>query len=148
MSQRRTLSVMFSCKTAFTMRFFQQHTHGIVLGTAPDSQDFVFQTHDLRLSRLSAQITLLRGLVFDERGSLNTRPDFLQSRLEAPEAHGVARAAQCVWLVEAPATGCSFFRPRNVFFQTARLVFFQPPSFFQPRDKVEKKDQNLFFDFT
>ena len=32
----------FSCKAAFTMRFFPQQT-GIVLGTAPDSQDFVFK---------------------------------------------------------------------------------------------------------
>ena len=35
---------MFSCKAAFTMRFFFHSIRtGIVLGTAPDSQDFVFK---------------------------------------------------------------------------------------------------------
>ena len=127
---------MFSCKAAFTMRFFSQHTHG----DRP--------RHRTRFTRFR----------FFKRPPLvapfRTDHTFAWAcLLEAPEAHGVARAAQCVRLVEAPATGCSFFRPRNVFFQTARLVFlvldpsksfFRPPSFFQPRDEVEKKTKIFF----
>ena len=50
-------------------------------------------------------------------------------------------------------TGCSFFRPRNVFFQTARLVhlvfgrgmsFFRPPAFFQTAMRPRKKAQSFF----
>ena len=98
---------MFSCKAAFTMRFFFHSIRtGIVLGTAPDSQDFVFK-HTTSACR-----------AFPHRSHFAWA-----CLLEAPEAHGVARAAQCVRLVEAPATGCSFFRPRNVFFPDRALGF-------------------------
>ena len=50
-------------------------------------------------------------------------------------------------------SGCSFFRPRNVFFQTARLVhfvfgrsmsFFRPAAFLQPRNDAWTKTQSFF----
>ena len=51
----------------------------------------------------------------------------------------------CGLAAKMGSRGCSFFRPRNVFFQTAQLVhlvfdrgmsFFRPLSFFRPRDEA------------
>ena len=132
---------MFSCKAAFTMRFFSQHTHGDRPRHRTRFTRFRFQTHDLRLSRLSAHITLLRGLVFDERGAstqgqiscrvalkLQRRTELLVQR----NACGLWKRLQRAALFSTPkclfpdsALGLSCFRPQQVFFSTS--IFFSTP---------------------
>ena len=74
--------------------------------------------------------------------------------------HKIVRSGNCkgMWTHREQeseiARGCSFFRPRNVFFQTARLVhlvfgrgmsFFRPPAlYFNPAMRPRKRAQSFF----
>ena len=80
---------------------------------------FRFQTHDLRfLSRLSAQITLLRGLVFDERGAST------QGQISCKVALKLQRSTEL--LVQRNACG--------LWKRLQRALFFDPEmSFSRPR---------------
>ena len=147
MSQRRTLSSCSAARRLSRCVFFSQHTHGDRPRHRTRFTRLRFQTHDLRLSRLSAHITLLRGLVFDERGAstqgqiscrvalkLQRRTELLVQR----NACGLWKRLQRAALFFDPEM--SFSRPRAWFilFRPSQS-FFDLYLFFNPATRSRKR---------